>query len=308
MTQPPEHVMRFYGNVQYALECLALKQITFLHIDKLNDPFDPNMLFETDFDADYPALTNYVREHHPNDLEQFKNRLPEENWNGFIEQMENLSNNHRNSLFIFSASKVSEDHYPKDNMYMWSHYGNGHRGVAIEFDTDLLAKAVLKQSQKLGGETAAINDIWTEIKYQDELLEITCEHIFDFIINDTPVPNEEAWINTELADIIKKRASVKNLGWNIEQEWRLMWQNDETKLKFFRIDLLDDTITALYFGFRYPLVDDHMRDDLIFEIKRNFPKAKIFKAMKGKGKSVLDFKQIACSDNANLSKNGKRAC
>ncbi len=33
--------MRFYGNVQYALECIALKQITFLHIDKLNDPFDP---------------------------------------------------------------------------------------------------------------------------------------------------------------------------------------------------------------------------------------------------------------------------
>lgn len=39
MTQPPQHVIRFYGNIQYALECIGFKQITFLHIDKLNDPF-----------------------------------------------------------------------------------------------------------------------------------------------------------------------------------------------------------------------------------------------------------------------------
>lgn len=27
----PRHVIRFYGKTEYALECIALKQITFLH-------------------------------------------------------------------------------------------------------------------------------------------------------------------------------------------------------------------------------------------------------------------------------------
>jgi hypothetical protein len=306
MTQPPQNVMRFYGNVQYALECIALKQITFLHVDKINDPFDPNMLFETNFNADYQALINHVQQHHPKDILEFKKRLPKQRWNGFIEEMENLSNNLRNSLFIFSTSKVSANHESKNNMYMWSHYGNGHRGVAIEFDTALLAKAVLKQSQKSGGETAEINEIWTEIKYQDELLKITCEHIFNFVINDTPIINEQAWLKAELANVIRERASLKSLGWNIEEEWRLMWKNDETKLKFYRVDLLDDTINAIYLSFRYPLIDDHINDDLIFEMRRNFPNVGIFKATKGKGKSALDFKRIAVPANTKLTENRKQ--
>jgi len=41
MNELPQHVIRFYGNTDYAIECIALKQITFVHIEKLNDPFDP---------------------------------------------------------------------------------------------------------------------------------------------------------------------------------------------------------------------------------------------------------------------------
>ena len=71
-----------------------------------------------------------------------------------------------------------------------------------------------------------------------------------------------------------------------------MWHNDETRLKILRLDLLDDTITAVYLGLRYPL-NDHMNDDLIYETKRNFPKAEIFQVKRGKGKSALDFERIA---------------
>jgi hypothetical protein len=284
--------MRFYGNLEYALECVALKQVTFLHIDKLNDPFDPNMFFETDFNADYQTILNHVQQHHPRDISQFKNKLPQDKWEGLIEDMAKRSNYFRNTLFIFSTTKVSQDNHPKDNLYMWSHYANGHKGVAIEFDTALLGKGVLIKHESFNQEVVELNDVWTEIKYQDDLMKLTCEHIFNFVINDTPIENEQAWMRTELANILRERGSLKLTGWNIEEEWRLMWQDEETRMKIYRLNLLDDSIKAVYLGFRYPLIDDYMNDDLIFETKRNFPNAEIYKALKGKGKHLLDFEQI----------------
>ena len=297
MAQPPNRVMRFYGNLQYTLETIALKQITFLHVDRLNDPFDANLSFETDFDDDYQTLINYAQQYYAKDFETFIMRLPKENWDGFLADMERHFNNSRNSSFIFSTSEVSETDHPKDNLYMWSHYGNGHRGVALEFDTHFLAKAVLQKVKVIEGEEVNLDEVWSEINYVNEVPKITCEHIINFVINDVPIPDEKVWSKTQLADILSKRYSSKNIGWQIENEWRLAWHNDETRLKIQRLDLIEDNITALYLGLRYPLDNDNSNDDLIFEMRRNFPKAKIFKAMKGKGKSILDFKQIMDSAN-----------
>lgn len=255
--------------------------------------FDSHFYFETDFNEDYQTLIRYVRQNHAKDIHKFKERLPKQNWDGFIEYMQIHSNNFRDSVFIFSTSEISEENHPKDNLYMWSHYGNGHRGVAIEFDTTLLSKAVLERHKMLGGAEVRINEIFFKINYLNEIPKITCENIFNFVINDTPISDENAWMKTELADILRKRSSSKSIGWEIEKEWRIMWQNDETRLKVQRLDMIDDTITAVYLGFRYPLIDYQIDDDLIFETKRNFPRAKIFNAIKGKGKSVLDFKLAA---------------
>jgi len=53
--------------------------------------------------------------------------------------------------------------------------------------------------------------------------------------------------------------------------------------------LLDDTITAVYLGRR---VTDDMKDDVIFEIKRKFPNAKIFSGKASKGDFALNFEQV----------------
>jgi hypothetical protein len=296
MTRPPQHVLRFYGNIQYALECVGCKQITLLHIDKLNDPFDSHLSFETDFNDDYQALIDYVQKHRTKDIQKFKELLPKENWERYIEGIENCSQKNRNSMFIFSTSEISEDSHPKDNLYLWSHYGNGHRGVAIEFDVNLLANAVLEQQRMLGGVDIDLNEILFEIKYPNEIPLIKCEHIVNFVLDDIRL-GEKDWMKKELGNILRERSCSKSIGWKIEKEWRLWRYNDETRLKVQRLDLIDDTITAVYFGFRYPLIDDHKNDDLIFETKRHFPKAKIFKAKQRKGKSALDFEQIVVATN-----------
>ena len=293
MAEPPLRIIRFYGNPQYALECLGLKQVTFLHVDKLNDPFDPNLAFETDFNDDYQALIDHVKQIHPKDFSTFQRHCPRNKWKGFIKDMKCLSDKHRKSLFLFSTSEVSKDEHPKYNLHMWGHYGDGHRGIAIEFDTGLLTMAILKEQEDLGGEEIDKNDLPSKIIYSDNLPMVTCEHIFQFVVQDTPVENEEAWMKTELADIIRQRASIKSMVWETEKEWRYMRRNDETKLMVQRVNLLDETITRVYLGLRYQLNNDQLNDAVIFETRKNFPKAEIYKAKTIKGKIALAFEQIA---------------
>ncbi len=251
MTGQPQHLMRFYGNCQYALESIAFKQITFLHIGKLNDPFDSNFSFDTDFEADYQTLLNYVQKHHAKDIQKFKERLPKRNWQQVLEDMDRFFNNQRNSTFIFSTSEISDEIHPENNLHMWGHYGNGHRGVAIEFDTSLLIKSVLEKNP--GGEKIDENKILFKIDYRKEIPKISCEHIFDYVVNAIPKFKENSSKEPKLAGILKERTSSKHINWIEEKEWRLMSQNVETMLKIQRFDLLADTITAVYLGFRYPL-------------------------------------------------------
>ena len=286
----PQLVMRFYGNIDYAVQCIGFKEITFLHADKLNDPFDPHFFFTTDFSEDYEALIDCVQQNHLNDLQNFRDRLPQDNWKQFVDGIEKYFNSLRNNTFLFSTSAINKDKHPKDNLYMWSHYGNGHRGVAIEFDTALLARAVLAKSRTLAGEETHINEVWSEINYTAKLPKITCESIFEFVINRCEKRDEVEREGTELEKIIQLMVRSKSSEWRIENEWRLMWRNDETKLKIQRLDLLDGTITALYLGC---LVTDYLKDSLVFETKRNFPNGEVFMGKKARGDFALVFEQLS---------------
>jgi len=73
---PPKRVVRFYGNLEYAMQCIGFKEVTFLHPDKLNDPFDPYFFYATDFGDNYPALLNHVQQYYSKDLQKFKELLP----------------------------------------------------------------------------------------------------------------------------------------------------------------------------------------------------------------------------------------
>ena len=290
MAVRPQYVMRFYGNTDYAMQAIGFREITFLHPDKLNDPFDPPLAFSTDFSENYAALIDWIERCHKENLQNFTDYLPQENWDRFVDMRVHDFNSIRNNTFLFSTCEVREGRHPKDNLYMWSHYGNGHRGVAIEFDTHLLEQAVLAKSKKLAGEETHTGDVWGEINYTPKLPKITCESIFQFVMSAYETTNELASEETELSKIIKRMVRSKSVEWKREYEWRLMWLNDETKLKTQRLDLLDGTITAVYLGC---LVADHLRDSFVSETKRNFPDAKVFMGKKAKGNFALVFEPLS---------------
>lgn len=286
---PPPYVMRFYGNLQYALETIGFKQITFLHPDKLNDPFDPYLSFNTDFEEDYHLLISYAQQCHKMDYDEFRKNLSEDKWKAFIEYINGESKKIRNSTYIFSASAGSVGAHPRDDLYMWSHYGNGHRGVAIEFDTSLVKRSVFEKTKRLSENEIVVNEVWRNITYKNELPQITREQVFQFIIDYTRSPCEDTWLNSEPARILDSGFFLKSKVWALEKEWRIIWQDNKTRLKVERCDLLNEAINAIYFGC---CIDDRVKDDLVFETKRNFPNAKIFQGKKQKGKFALAFKEL----------------
>lgn len=65
----PTRVVRFFGSTDYAHDPLAHREATFVHVSKLNDPFDPYFAFATDFGEDYSALLAHVEKRHPQDAD-----------------------------------------------------------------------------------------------------------------------------------------------------------------------------------------------------------------------------------------------
>lgn len=289
MTVRPKAVMRFYGNLEYAIQSIAFKEITFLHSDKLNDPFDPYFYFTTNFNEDYSTLIDFVQQHHAEDLQCFEVRLPQPNWIKLVEVMESHFKSFLKNSFLFSTCAIEKGKHPKDNLYMWSHYGNGHRGVAIEFDADLLSKSVLEKQKMLGNKDMDIDEVLIKVNYTAEVPKITCESVFQFIMNDTENSDEKSWERSYLAKIIRQIVRSKSIEWEIENEWRLMWHNDETKIKVQRANIQGECVTAVYLGC---LMEANAKDNLISETNKNFPKAKIFGGKKAKGEFALEFEQL----------------
>lgn len=265
----PLRVVRFYGNLDFALDAIRSKQIAFVPVCKLNDPFDPYIAFETDFDDNYNILTKFVETKHPRDYKEFIRQLPKAEWKSVIESLRKQMCHSRNSCYIFST--VADDKYPeaKENLYMWGHYGNGHRGIAIEFDNLLFYELF----QNNHNSTVKMH----EIIYRDKVPKITCEQAYRWIMNYENI----TWM---LHDLLFTKSCV----WNKEAEWRLIcWNNStETVQKF---DLLDDTITAVYIGY---LVGKPHEQEFIYETRRNFPNAKIFKSNIKKGEFALEFEEL----------------
>ena len=74
-----------------------------------------------------------------------------------------------------------------------------------------------------------------------------------------------------------------------ENEWRLLWRNDETKLKTHRFALTEKAIRAIYLGLAS---SNTTETELEFELYRNFPKAKLYKATKYVGAFAFEFHEI----------------
>jgi hypothetical protein len=282
---PPHYVTRFYGNRDFALDVIANRQITFVHVSTLNDPFDPYFFLETDFENNRELLLKHIAAHHPQDADWFEEHITEDSWQDTMQALEAFYQKLKTTSFVFSTSAENADFHPKDNLYMWGHYGNGHRGVAIEFDTRKLTDSILKHLKTLNGDEPLTESAWCKIEYRKSLSPITAEAYYDFMKPDSGHDKTTHREPTALEQRISLMSHVKGDVWERENEWRLMWSST-TRMKIFRCPISPASIKAIIIGLN---AGDETEKNFSAEAAENFPTAEVFRARKRLGDLALDF-------------------
>jgi hypothetical protein len=288
-TAQPDRVTRFYGNPDYALETIASRQITFVHVSALNDPFDPYFFLEIEFGDSYQTLHEYIKENHPAKLSWFGHHVTPESWSQTIKKLKDKLKSFRAGTFVFSTSGLQDDAHPKDNLYMWGHYGNGHRGVAIEFDTDELRNADFAQAVKERG--VNYDKLWVKMKYSEKFPPLSYEHFIEFFEQERDWHDSKIRTRkiTKLEEYYDSMSKIKSDVWARENEWRLMWRNDETRMKIQKFSIPSGAIATIFLGLS---VSEEVAADMLFESKQKIPQARVFRARKKVGEFALYFEQV----------------
>ena len=174
---------------------------------------------------------------------------------------------------------------------MWGHYGNGHRGVAIEFDTGALTNAVLTQHAAVNSTPFQEGGVWARMEYTQSFSPIVAEDVYDFMKQEKAVMEGRitARVATRLDRYYNRMSIIKSNVWQSENEWRLMWRSDETADPIYKCPIAQDCIAAIYLGLCLP---QEAENRIVSAARSEFPAAKIMKASKRHGDLALDFRQV----------------
>lgn len=167
---------------------------------------------------------------------------------------------------------------------MWGHYANGHRGIAIEFNTEALTRKNPISPKLSTGKIWENDDIWIRVEYANEIPRLGLDRAFDFF-RDVYYEDFETPI---VKSVFNNIGRLKSRNWEAEQEWRLLWHNDETEASIWKVGIDIDAVTAVYMGI---LVSDDIVERVQGELKANWPDAKLFRAKRGRDFN-LNFVQI----------------
>jgi len=283
---------RFYGNLKFASDVLENKRVTFIHVSLLNDPFDPYCFFETDFGDSYLNFLKYMKSHHSRELPLFRGHVTPQSWNRTTRDLTNALRRIREIAFVLSMTRERGGRHPKDNLYMWGHYANGHRGVAIEFDMDALRRSVFAQHAAVNQAPSSETEVWAEMHYRSKFSPLSAEQIYQFLKQEIDAERGRiaVKVTTDLERHYSHVTTMKSDVWQNENEWRLMWRNDETDEKIYQCPISGDSIVNIFFGM---CIQPDERQQFVHSAKASFPKASLYAAKKRYGDLALDFAPIS---------------
>jgi hypothetical protein len=249
MFATPATVTRFYGNTRFGLNVLEDQQVALVRVTLLNDPLDPYGFFETDF-GNYIDLLRYVRANHPHDLGWFRIHVTAQSWGKTERDLQRYMTRLREDTFVLCASAPTETMHPKDNLYLWGHYGNGHRGLAIEYDTAALAEVVLGHHRSEGNAPLVGEEPWVQMDYARSFRPITAEDVFQFLkeCNEVDARRKRRPDETPLYTYYRQLSVIKSDVWRPENEWRLMWRSTTETGNIYKIPITGESIRAVYLG------------------------------------------------------------
>lgn len=186
----------------HSIQNLKRNQLWFPKPAELNDPFDLEIPFVLDWtDEDFEKFyevnldkRNIQSQSQATAIKEtfFVNGKPKQSWKDHIyEIFENqMRQRINNEISKLGVACFTEDNL--DNILMWSHYANGHKGFCLEFDTNYAPFLDTEQLRRV---------IYSE-KYPSLP--------FSYYLKDESegIPD----------DILR----TKSLNWKYENEWRLI--------------------------------------------------------------------------------------
>lgn len=290
MIPAPATVMRFYGNTRFGFDVLEKQHVALVRSTLLNDPFDPYGFFETDF-ANYSDLLRYVRTHHPRDLGWFRVHVTPVSWGKTERDLKAYMARLRADTFVLCASAPAGATHPRDNLYMWGHYGNGHRGLAIEFDSAALEEVVLAHHRSEGGAPLVGEQPWVRMEYARSFRPISAEDVYQFLkqCNEVDARRKKEPEPTPLDSYYRQLSVIKSDVWQSENEWRLMWRSTTETGGVYKILITPECIRAIYLGLAIP---DDVAEKAVNAVAQHFPACEVWRAAKRHGDLSLDFRLV----------------
>jgi hypothetical protein len=127
----------------------------------------------------------------------------------------------------------------RDNILMWSHYADEHRGAILEFQPKIELA-----TEMLGA---------LEVEYSKEVpVAVTLEQFLLYITGQGPKPHSP--------NALVKSAFTKSSDWSYENEWRILnKQRDEDQGSFSYRAFHPQELAAIYFGCR---MSDSYKDNI----------------------------------------------
>ena len=278
-TYPPASVTRFYGTVDYAICTLQDRSIAFVHNKLLNDPFDPYFFIERGFSR--REFIAWVRQHHPAKVRWIRKNVTVEGFSAGFKRVSEHFDERRENTYLFCTSGKNDDLLPRDNLYLWGHYGGGHRGLAIEFQSANLTRDVLKHTDPSGQITG---NPWVKVNYKTQLSPLTEKAYFDFVVDGLSSNIHQAnqgkkGIEQFLDQILKTKHTV----WQMENEWRLLWSNGSGE-STYSCPISQDSIVGVYLGLR---MTDVAKNNVLAAVENAVRGVPVFQSRKSPDKLAL---------------------
>ncbi len=235
-----KEVIKFYSDESKSFESLGDNKISFVNACKFNDPFDPS------YDMLYHAFHSE------------KNSTIKEKYSNFLEEL-------KDNLFFCSMKNENEEQIPKYLLehYMWAHYANGFRGIAVVFDAEKMIQSI---------NSSPPPNVWTEITYFDEVPSID------------PSDSED-----DQNLIAQQIMASKSLYWKNEREVRLTLKGEKGK-EYRCIELLDDTIKRLFTGLSFSFNENNTA--YLKKIQYKHKNCKFYSSQRKDGTFKWEFKMI----------------
>lgn len=152
----------------------------------------------------------------------------------------------------------------RDNMLLWSHYSDSHRGFCVEFDQEVLDRYF---DDLFRGNTERYVIRPFRVKYDDKYPDM--------------IPNRDT-----IPTLIDTALTFKSSEWKYEKEWRYIWSKHVNKA----LPFLENVVSGVYVGC---LATQTQRQAMIAAVRSSLPHVTIYQATTRINNFALSYRAIA---------------